>query len=93
VVVNSAPNGDKIIVHGGESKASNQIVSYIPTGKLAVIVLANLEGRAANDIAADLRKVAHHEAVTLISDRMAVAVSSDMLERVTAPTNSRMAKS
>lgn len=82
LMVDSAPNGDKIIWHNGKIKGFNTEVVYVPAGKLAVIVLANLNGSAAADIAADLRKVALHDAATLICDRVAVTVSADVLNRV-----------
>ena len=80
--VRSAPNGDKIYSHGGGIEGFNTSLSFVRAEKLAVIVLANLNGQAANNIAADLTKIALHETVTLISDRTAVAVSSGVLDRL-----------
>jgi CubicO group peptidase (beta-lactamase class C family) len=81
--VEPGSSGGKIIWHGGAIEGFNTQVVYVTTDKLAVIVLANLNGAAADNIAADLRKVAEGETVTLISDRVAVAVSSEVLGRRT----------
>jgi len=80
--VRSAANGDKIYSHGGGIEGFNTSLSYVPAEKLAVIVLANLNGQAAGNIAADLTKIALHDTVTLISDRTAVAVSSVALDQL-----------
>jgi CubicO group peptidase (beta-lactamase class C family) len=80
--VRSAPNGDKIYSHGGGIEGFNTSLSYVPVEKLAVIVLANLNGQAADNIAADLTKIALHDTATLISDRTAVAVSTVVLDQL-----------
>ena len=79
--VEPGTGGGKIIWHGGAIDGFNTQVVYVTTDKLAVIVLANLNGPAADNIATDLRKVMEGETVTLISDRVSVAVSRDVLER------------
>jgi hypothetical protein len=86
--VTRAPNGDKIIDHTGGIAGFVTDLSYIPADRLAVIVLANLHGPGAEEVAEDLRNVAHHEAVTLISDRMAIAVPTAVLDRVAGPYQS-----
>jgi CubicO group peptidase (beta-lactamase class C family) len=80
--VRSVPNGDKIYSHGGGIEGFNTSLSYVPAEKLAIIVLANLNGQAAGNIAADLTKIALHDTVTLISDLSAVAVSSVVLDQL-----------
>src|SRR5262249_10266603 len=83
--VHSAANGDRIIAHNGAINGFNTDLEYIPAEKLTVVVLANLTGPAASQIASDLTKVAHHETVTLISDRVPIALPSDLLDRVAGP--------
>jgi CubicO group peptidase (beta-lactamase class C family) len=85
VEVSRAPNGDKIIDHSGGIAGFVTDLSYIPADRLAVIVLANLNGPGAEEIATDLRNVAHHEAVTLFSDCKAVGVSPAQLDLVSGP--------
>jgi hypothetical protein len=80
--VQKAPNGDRIYSHGGGIEGFNTEVAYIPASHIAVIVLANLNGRAAGDIALDLKRVAHGDAVTLISDRTAIKESVNELDRL-----------
>jgi CubicO group peptidase (beta-lactamase class C family) len=82
LLVHKAPNGDRIFFHGGGIEGFNTQVAYIPAAHLAVIVLANLNGRAADDIALDLRRVAHGDKVTLVSDRRAIRQSSSELDRL-----------
>jgi CubicO group peptidase (beta-lactamase class C family) len=82
LLVQKAPNGDRIFSHGGGIEGFNTEVTYIPASHIAVIVLANLNGRTADDIALDLRRVAHGDTVTLISDRTAIKVSASELDRL-----------
>jgi Beta-lactamase len=75
--------GGKVISHSGGIEGFNTRVVYVTTDKLIVVVLANLNGDAADHIANDLRKVAEGEAVTLLSDRTAVALPAGTLDRLT----------
>src|SRR6266853_1671927 len=85
LAVNTAGNGEKLIEHGGGVNGFNTKMLYLPEQRLTVIVLANLNGRAADDIASDLRKIALHEKGTLLSDRVAVRLSRAQLARVAGP--------
>ena len=82
LIVQKAPNGDRILSHGGGIEGFNTEVMYIPAAHLAVIVLANLNGPSADDIALDLRRVAHGDTVTLVSDREAIKQSASELDRL-----------
>jgi CubicO group peptidase (beta-lactamase class C family) len=82
LMVQKAPNGDRIFSHGGGIEGFNTEVAYIPASHIAVIVLANLNGRAADEIALDLRRVAHGDTVKLISDRTGIKVSASELDRL-----------
>lgn len=49
-------NGHKVINHGGGIEGFNTFLAYYPDDKLTVIVLANLNGRAPDEIADKLAK-------------------------------------
>ena len=60
---------------------SESVVVLEPDDKLAVVVLANLNGPAAGDIADKLAAVARGEAVTLTSERKEITLDSNVLMR------------
>jgi CubicO group peptidase (beta-lactamase class C family) len=62
-------NGHKRIEHAGGIQGFNAEVVYWPDEQMTVIVLANLNGSAPNDIAADLAATVHGEKVILPSER------------------------
>jgi CubicO group peptidase (beta-lactamase class C family) len=85
LAVNTAGTGEKLFEHGGGVNGFNTRMLYVPEQKLTVIVLANLNGPAADNIATDLRKIALHEQGTLLSDRVAVRLAPAQLRRVAGP--------
>jgi CubicO group peptidase (beta-lactamase class C family) len=58
VVVHTA-DGHKVIDHGGGIDGFNTFLAYYPDDKLTIVVLANINGPAANAIATKLGTVAH----------------------------------
>jgi CubicO group peptidase (beta-lactamase class C family) len=82
LIVRETPNHDKIYSHNGGIEGFNTSLSYIPADKAAVIVLANLNGRAVDDIAADLTRIIDHDPAALISERAVVHIASDKLDRL-----------
>ena len=72
-------NGRKLIEHGGGIEGFNTMLAYYPDDKLAVVVLANLSGRAPEGIASKLAAVAHGENVVLPTERKEINVSSTVL--------------
>jgi CubicO group peptidase (beta-lactamase class C family) len=68
-------NGRKIIEHAGGIEGFNTQLAYYPDERLSVIVLANLNGGAAGEIATRLGAIAHGEKVTLISERREVPLA------------------
>src|ERR1043165_1118189 len=72
--------GRKKISHGGGIEGFNTQMSYYPDDKLAVIVLANLNGPV-GDIADKLAAVAHGETVTLPNERKEITLDSKVLSR------------
>jgi CubicO group peptidase (beta-lactamase class C family) len=65
-------NGRKVINHGGAIEGFNTFMAYYPDDKLSVIVLANLNGPAPQNIARSLAAVAYGEKVLLASDAIKV---------------------
>jgi CubicO group peptidase (beta-lactamase class C family) len=59
-------NSNNVIWHGGAIEGFNVYVVYVPVEKLAVIVLANLEGPAARAITIEILKIARHEVATTL---------------------------
>jgi CubicO group peptidase (beta-lactamase class C family) len=76
-----AVNGRKVFDHGGGIEGFNTTLAYYPDTKLTIAVLANLNGPASGEIAGKLATVAHGEAVTLVTERKEITVSSEILER------------
>ncbi len=75
----STKNGRKVIEHGGGIEGFNTQLTYYPGGKLVVVVLANLNGPFAGQIAGNLASVAHGEKVVLASERKEVTISPKVL--------------
>ena len=67
--------------HGGGIEGFNTEMAYYPDDKLAVIVLANLNGGAPGDIAGKLAALAHGEKVVLQSDRKEITVPHEILAK------------
>jgi CubicO group peptidase (beta-lactamase class C family) len=83
LTVELRPDGSKVLTGGGGIEGFNARVVYDTRSKLTLIVLANLSGDAADELVADLRRVAEGTAATLMSDRSAVMLSAEALERLT----------
>jgi len=75
------PGGHKKISHGGGIEGFNTSLNYYPDDKLTVVVLANLNGPAADDIAGKLAALAHGESVTLPGERKEMTLDSKALSR------------
>ena len=73
--------GHKRISHGGGIEGFNTDLTYYPDDKLTVVVLANLNGPAAGDLAGKLAAVAHGETVTLPGERKEMTLDSKVLGR------------
>ena len=80
LVVRTA-NGRKIIQHGGGIEGFNTSLSYYPDSRITVVVLANLNGPAADQLGAALGRVAHGETVTLTAERKEVTVPAATLAK------------
>jgi len=64
-------NGRKVISHGGGIEGFNTMLAYYPEDKMTVVVLANLNGEAPDQIATMLAAIAHGEKVQLPSEHKA----------------------
>ena len=78
----TGPNGSKVISHSGGIEGFNTNVTYVTPDKLAIIVLANLNGPAADELSADIRKLANGEPVVLSNERKVVPIPADALNRL-----------
>ena len=74
-------NGRTEFEHGGGIEGFNTDMAYYPDDKLTVIVLANLNGGAADEITAKLAAVVHGEKVVLPSERKEIAVPPGILAK------------
>jgi hypothetical protein len=73
--------GVKKISHGGGIEGFNTELDYYPADKLTVVVLANLNGPAAGDIAGKLAVLARGGSVTLQTERKEITLDSKVLSR------------
>jgi hypothetical protein len=73
-------NGRKQISHGGGIEGFNAFLCYFPDDHTTVVVLANLNGGAPEEIGGLLGKLAHGEEVKLAADRKAISVQPDILQ-------------
>lgn len=73
-------NGHEVIEHNGGIEGFNTSMAYYPEDKLTVIVLANVNGGAPDEIAHDLAVLAHGGNVVLPSERKEVHVDPKILD-------------
>jgi len=71
--------GHKVISHGGGIEGFNTLLAYYPDDKMTVVVLANLNGSAPDQIAEMLANIVHGEKVQLPSERKEITVSPKIL--------------
>jgi len=72
--------GRKRIEHQGGIQGFNAELVYWPDEQMTVVVLANLNGSASSDIAADLAATVHGEKVTLPSERKEITLTAEQLK-------------
>jgi CubicO group peptidase (beta-lactamase class C family) len=71
--------GHKVIDHNGGIEGFNTYMAYYPEDQLTVVVLANLNGSAPDEMGPKLGALVHGETVQLISERKEIAVSRQIL--------------
>ncbi|MFI5071921.1 MAG: serine hydrolase, partial [Terriglobales bacterium] len=74
-------NGHRLIEHGGGIEGFNTELAYYPDDRLTVVVLANLNGQAPEEIASKLAALLHGETVVLPSERKEVSISPAVLAK------------
>jgi len=75
-----AVNGQEQIEHGGGIEGFNTKLAYYPADKLTVVVLANLNGGAPEEIAEDLHTIAEGGTVVLASARKVVKIDPKIFD-------------
>jgi CubicO group peptidase (beta-lactamase class C family) len=75
-----AVNGQEQIDHGGGIEGFNTMLAYYPADKLTVVVLANLNGAAPQEIAADLHTIVEGGTVVLTSERKVVKIDPKIFD-------------
>lgn len=68
VAVDADTNGNKVVWHGGAIDGFSVFMAYVPADRLAVIVLANMEGVPAKAIVADILAIAGHSVQDMSGD-------------------------
>ncbi|HXJ96341.1 MAG TPA: serine hydrolase [Terriglobia bacterium] len=73
-------NGHKVIEHAGGIDGFNTVLAYYPEDRLTVVVLANLDGSAAGEVAQDLATLAEGGKVVLTSERKVVHIDPKIFD-------------
>jgi len=74
-------NGRLVISHAGGIEGFGTMLMYYPDDKLTIVVMSNIQGGTAYEIAEKLALVAHDEKVVLAPKRKEMIVSSKILEK------------
>ena len=77
----STSKGHPKIEHGGGIEGFNTALAYYPDDKLVVVVLANLNGPAADELSAKLAQVALGEKVVVAAERKEITVAPEILKK------------
>jgi CubicO group peptidase (beta-lactamase class C family) len=73
--------GRRVIFHNGGIQGFNTFLAYYPNDDVTVVVLANLNGRAPDEMGPLLGALAHSDDVRLSSERKEIAVAPSTLAR------------
>ncbi len=77
----SQQNGRKRISHNGGIEGFNTFLAYYPDDHVTVVVLANLNGSAPDELGTKLGALVHGDAVVLPSERKQITVSREILAK------------
>lgn len=72
-------NGRRLIWHNGGIEGFNTSMAYYPDTKTTIIVLANVNGSAPDQLVSQLGAIAHGDRVTLTSERRETTVPTAVL--------------
>jgi len=61
LAIDADAQGNRVIWHRGAIEGFSSYLVYVPTRKLAVVVLSNVEGSVGRDVGDDILKITHHE--------------------------------
>jgi hypothetical protein len=81
-VVVTGTGGGKTISHNGGIEGFNTHLTYYPDSKITVAVLANVNGQAPTQLAGQLGQIANGAEVRLSSERTAIELPRDKLDRL-----------
>jgi CubicO group peptidase (beta-lactamase class C family) len=74
-------NGLKVVRHGGGIEGFNTSLIYVPERKIAVVVLANVNGMAPDQFSSQALDLVLGKPVTLANERKAVPITKDELAK------------
>jgi CubicO group peptidase (beta-lactamase class C family) len=74
-------NGRKMISHNGGIEGFNTFLAYYPEDNVTVVVLANLNGSAPDELGPKLGALAHGDTIMLPSERKQITVSREVLAK------------
>jgi hypothetical protein len=80
-------NGTKVIEHPGGVDGFNSFLMYAPERRIAVVVLSNVQGRAASAMPEQLLDVALGKPVTLPTERKAALIPKEALTKMLGTYN------
>ncbi len=76
-------DGVKVVEHGGGIEGFNTSLIYVPDKRICVVVLANVNGGAPGQMSQQLLDVVLGKPVTLNTERKAVPITKEELEKFT----------
>lgn len=75
-------NGREMISHNGGIEGFNTFLGYYPDDHITVVVLANLNGQAPDQLGPKLGALAHGDAVTLSGERKEISLPRETLAKL-----------
>ncbi|MEO7413903.1 MAG: DUF3471 domain-containing protein, partial [Opitutaceae bacterium] len=73
--------GRKVVSHGGGIEGFNAQLNYYPESQVTVVVLANINGPDASELAPQLAALAFGETVTLLAERKEIDLPAAILQK------------
>ncbi len=79
-------DGNRVVTHGGGIEGFNTYLSYVPARKITIVVLSNVNGGAPDSMGNQLLTVALGKSVILASERKAVPIRTQDLQKLSGST-------